>query len=225
MPQKLALPINKCTITAMYKTDSPGYHEWDTTHYGVDMTGSVNPFYASGNGTVVDVGGSATTGVGFWAAIRYNDVYKWNSSSPSSLTAIGDVIVRYFHLKAKPSLTKGQAVTLDTAVGTYANTGGWTMGNHLHVEVDTDVKNPLYTPTLGSASGGLQAGARNDKDTTIDPMTVFFRKTTAPESQTITYSQSYCAANHLIKPANTTRCSGGLKYINTAKVTTMPTRT
>ena len=79
MAQKLCVPINKSTITAMYKDDSnPAYkHEWDSGgHFGLDMHGTPSTFYASGIGTVVGSGGASKSGVGYWVAIRYNNVYQ-----------------------------------------------------------------------------------------------------------------------------------------------------
>lgn len=219
MAQKLALPINACTIQAMYQEDSnPAYqHEWDSGgHFGLDMTGSPNPFYASGDGKVVGVGGTATTGVGYWIAIQYDSVYKWSMSS-NTLTVVPAIVMRYFHLAAKPNLSVGAAVTLDTKIGTYSNTGAWhaTMGKHLHIEVDTDIKYPTYTPTLTGAAGGLSAGIRGSGDTTFDPCSVLFVKKTSPENQSVTYFQSHCdkhpEANEL--------------YINVAKVNRLATRT
>lgn len=193
--QYLALPINNCTITAMYKEDSsPAYkHEYKVDHYGLDMYGWPNPFYASGNGTVVGVGGEKLKGVGYWAAIRYDNVYSWNMEN-DNLRVLPSIIVRYYHLLEKPSLTEGQKVTLETRIGTYDKTGQWynTMGKHLHVEVDTDIKNPLYTPTLRGSVGGLYAGNQGEGDTTIDPCTVFFKKESGVENQSLNYDKLYC---------------------------------
>ena len=110
------------------------------------------------------------------------------------LKIIPSIIMRYFHLASKSTLRINQKVDLDTAIGSYGKTGQWhdTMGRHLHVEVDTDIDNPLYTPTLKGAAGGLYAGNRGDGDTTFDPCTVFFIKDSAPENQNLTYSQSKC---------------------------------
>lgn len=79
-----------------------------------------------------------------------------------------------------------------TKIGTYSNTGVLNMGKHLHVEVDTDLKNPLYTPTLTGNAGGLFAGLRGSGDTTVNPLLVFKKKISAPENQTVGISQSYC---------------------------------
>jgi len=216
MAQKLALPINKCTITAMYKDDSnPAYkHEWDAGgHFGLDMVGYPNPIYASGNGKVVGVGGAATAGVGFWVAVQYDNVYQWNMST-TSLKVIPSIIMRYFHLAKKSNLSVGQLVNLNTIIGTYGNTGVFKMNAHLHIEVDTDVKYPLYTPTLTGAAGGLYAGIRGTGDTTFDPCSILFVKTSSPESQTANYSQSYCDIHGTSEP-----------YINVAKVNKLATKT
>lgn len=195
--QYLALPINQCTITAMYQEDSyPAYnHEYDAAgHFGLDMFGSVNPFYASGIGKVIGVGGTQTTGVGYWAAVQYDNVYTWSMSN-DSLKKIPSIVMRYFHLQSTPKLTPGQRVDMDTVIGTFSNTGilqAQGMKPHLHVEVDTDVSHPLYTPTLSRAAGGLYAGTRGSGNSTIDPCSVFFIKDSAPENQTLTYQQSYC---------------------------------
>lgn len=203
----------------MYRADSnPAYqHEWDLGgHFGLDMTGSPNHFYASGNGKVVGVGGTATTGVGYWIAIQYDSVCKW-SMRTDTLTVIPAIVMRYFHLAAKPSLSVGDIVTPDTKIGTYSNTGAWhaTMGKHLHIEVDTDTNYPTYTPTLTSAAGELSAGVRGFGDTTFDPCLVLFVKTTSPEKPSVNYYQSRCDihpyANEL--------------YINVAKVNRLATRT
>lgn len=216
MAQKLALPINNCTITAMYKDDSnPAYkHEWDPGgHFGLDMVGSPNPFYASGDGKVVGVGGTSTSGVGFWVAIKYDNVFKWSMTS-TALSTVSSIIMRYFHLAQKPALSVGQSVTMDTKIGTYGKTGALSMAAHLHIEVDTDVNYPTYTPTLTGAAGGLSAGIRGSGDTTFDPCSILFVKTSAPESQSIHYSQSYCDIH------GTTE-----KYINVAKVDKLATKT
>lgn len=194
--QYLALPINNCSITAMYQDDSnPAYqHEWDSGgHFGLDMIGSPNPFYASGIGEVVGKGGTATTGVGYWVAIRYNNVYSWNMANDSR-SIIPTIIVRYYHLASASALNAGDPVSLNTVIGTYGNTGKWhnSMGPHLHVEADTSIANALSTPTLTIPTGGLSAGNRASNCTTIDPCSVFFIKESTPECQNLSYSQSTC---------------------------------
>lgn len=178
------------------------------------MYGTPSTFYASGNGKVVGVGGTATTGVGFWVAIQYDNVYKWNMNNDSK-TTVSSIVMRYFHLASKSNLKVGNSVTLDSVVGTMGNTGVLKMGVHLHVEVDTDTKNPLYTPTLTGAAGGLYAGIRGSVDTTFDPCSVLWRKTSLPEKQTLTYSQSKCDKHP----------SANEYYINVAKIDKFVTKT
>ena len=60
------------------------------------------------------------------------------------------------------------------------------------MEVDTDIKNPLYTPTLRGSVGGLYAGNQGEGDTTIDPCTVFFKKESGVENQSLNYDKLYC---------------------------------
>lgn len=218
MAQYLALPINDCTITAMYKGDSsPAYqHEWDSAgHFGLDMYGSPATFYASGNGKVVGVGGTKTTGVGYWAAIQYESVYRWDMNNSTESAA--SIVMRYFHLKSEPSLTVGQNVTLDTVIGTIGNTGQWhqTMRPHLHIEADTDTAYPLYTPTLTGAAGGLKPGIRGSGDTTFDPCTVLWVKKSSPENQNLYYSQSKCGKHP----------NANEYYINVSKMNMFATKT
>ncbi len=216
MAQHLALPINKCVLTVMYKEDSaPAYaHEWDSAgHFGLDMYGSPNPFYASGNGVVVGVGGEANIGVGLWVAIQYDNVYQWNMDNNNEI-CLPSIIMRYFHLNSY-NVRKGQQVTLDTKIGTYGNTGELAMGAHLHIEVDTDTTYPLYTPTISTSKGGLRAGIRGEGDTTFDPCSVLYRKTSSPEKQTLSFSQSKCDKH---PQANE-------YYINEEKVNIMKTKT
>ncbi|MGN0629014.1 MAG: hypothetical protein ACI4IW_05250 [Oscillospiraceae bacterium] len=108
----------------------------------------------------------------------------------------------------------GNSVTLDTVIGKVGNTGAWDMGTHLHVEADTNANYPLYTPTLTGAAGGLYADIRGSGDTAIDPCTIFFRKTSAPENRTVGYSQSCCNTHGTSEP-----------YISTAKINALSNKT
>ncbi len=209
--QYLALPMDSCTVTVMYQDDSnPAYkHEWEAGgHFGLDMVGTPNTPYASGNGTVVGVGGSEKSGVGYWVAIRYDNVYAWNNEN-ENISIIPSIIMRYYHLSARSTLNVGDAVSFGTTIGTYGHTGVWydKMKSHLHLEVDTDTAHPLYTPTLTGNAGGLYAGVRGSGDTTFDPCTIFFVKN-GTKKQVLSYSQSYCDIHPNAKES----------YINVAKI-------
>lgn len=184
--QRLIMPLNQSVITACYKDKSPGYHQFGYgLHYGVDMYGGLD-FYASGNGTILGYSNldAGLGSMGRWLAIRYNNVIDIHGNN------IGDVVLRYCHLE-KIYKTSG-TVTIDDKIARIGKTGGM-KGVHLHVEVDKNVTNYNYTPSISDGkqkSNGL-VGSRNN-DTTIDPFEVFYKKTSAPENQTVTGSQSYC---------------------------------
>ena len=216
--QHLALPMDSCTVTVMYQDDSnPAYkHEWEAGgHFGLDMIGTPNTPYASGNGTVVGVGGSKKSGVGYWVAIRYDNVYAWNNEN-ENISIIPSIIMRYYHLSSNSTLNVGDTVSFGTTIGTYGHTGVWydKMKPHLHLEVDTDIAHPLYTPTLTGNAGGLYAGTRGSGDTTFDPCTVFFVKN-GTKKQTLSYSQSYCDKHPNLKES----------YINVSKIEKLQSHT
>ena len=202
--QRLIMPLNQSVITVCYKENAPGYHEQaqiygfsDPMHYGVDMYGGLD-FYASGNGTILGYSNldAGLGSMGRWLAIRYNNVIDIHGNN------IGDVVLRYCHLE-KIYKTSG-TVTIDDKIARIGKTGGMDK-IHLHVEVDTNVVNYNYTPSLSDGlhkSNGLVGSKSND--TTIDPFEVFYKKTSAPENQTVTGSQSYCDLG--------TGCSGCKKY-------------
>jgi hypothetical protein len=49
---------------------------------------------------------------------------------------------------SKVYVKAGQVVTKDTLIGHYGNTGKYTTGAHLHMEVSTDIVNYMWTPCL-----------------------------------------------------------------------------
>ena len=174
MPQKLILPINKCHITASYKT--PGYKaRFGFTHFGVDMVSFAgqSTVYANGNGEVIRTG--LDNVLGNVVIARYDDVL--NHKTGSSL----NVIARYYHL-ASISVSAGAKINKDTVLGQYGSTGKYSAGAHLHIEFDSDTSAPLASKTLGGNSSIIQAA---DTDTTIDPGCLLYRKATAPDNQEI----------------------------------------
>ena len=100
-----------------------------------------------------------------------------------------DVIFRYFHLAEIGKIPAGEnAITKDTILGRYGGSG---MGSksywspHLHVEADTDVRYPRYSPTFtpsGEILFGRAAGAT--AATLRDCLDYLYRKTSAPDRQT-----------------------------------------
>lgn len=175
MAQKLIAPINRMRITAGYK-NANYRNEFGYTHYGVDMTDkerSILTVWGSGNGEVTHCGWHPSGGNVIVI------VYK-NCELPNG--QVKDLAFRYFHLD-KIYVSAGQKVTKDTKIGLYGNTGA-SSGAHLHVEVDTDVKYPNYTPQTSKSNDVLKSGV----DSTINPVEAFWIKTTAPDNQSVTNS-------------------------------------
>lgn len=189
MAQYLALPLNHCNVTCCYKDEAPNYSWLNTgpVHYGVDLTGNTfsgnRRFFASGTGVVMGTNTNASQTVGRWVAIKYYDVVGY-----------GDLIVRYFHLSTI-EVSPGQRVTLDTVIGAYGDTGPYvTNGSyHIHLEVDRDTTYWNYTLTISGTSEQLRAGYRDSRDTTLNPLDIIRKKTSAPERQscTLSYNSNY----------------------------------
>lgn len=182
--QYLIMPINQSNITVSYKDNAPAYHEQfpsAPTHYAIDMYGTPRDFYASGTGRVVGYSKTNAGPLGRWLAVRYDNVINVNGKR------IGSVILRYCHLDDIYKTSGYVHIDDEEPMARYGNSG--TTNAHLHVEVDTNVNAPNETPTLSGASNGLKPASN---DTTIDPFSVFHRKLSKPEEQTVTPQQSYC---------------------------------
>ena len=178
MSQRLILPINKCRITAGYM--NPNYErEFGYTHYGVDMTDKDRKdytLYASGKGTVSHAGYNKSGG---------NVVVIVYKDCELPIGGTRDIVLRYFHLKSI-KVKVGQKVNKDTVIGLYGNTG-YSSGAHLHLECDTDVKYPNYTPQIasGASNSVLKKGVAS---TMLNPVSVLWVKTTRPDYQKVVSS-------------------------------------
>lgn len=221
--QRLIMPINQSRITVGYKSNAPAYHEQaikngfsDPVHYAVDMVGTPRSFYASGDGTVVGYSTTDAGSLGKWLAVRYNNVIDIHGNN------IGDVVFRYCHLDDIYK-TSGEVHVDDASpMARYGSTGTGASLPHLHMEVDTDVEHPNKTPSLSGSSNGLVGGKNND--TTIDPFEVFYRKTSIPENQTVTPSQSYCdIPNCSVCATQYSQYEDGkVPYVNEAQCNSVP---
>ncbi len=195
MSQKLILPINNCKLTASYKTDAYR-NKFGITHYGADLIsleskpdGTRNrTVYASGDGVVV--GAARDNVVGNVLIVRYNNVVYW------PLETTMDIVIRYFHL-ASINVKLNDKVSSDTVLGIYGNTGSLKMDPHLHIEVDTDVNNPTYSPTVKS-SNFIKGTAYSANDKTMtNPLEWLYVKEAPPDNQ------SWSTANdNFIRPAD-----------------------
>jgi len=184
MSQKLIQPVNKAKLTASWKTTAYT-NKFGYIHYGADMVSTLGnqTVYASGDGVVVASGLDSV--VGNVIAVLYLDAKN------SRTGAVQDIIVRYFHFDIR-KVNKWDKVTKDTVLGLYGSTGLVGTGKHLHIEVDSDIAYPLYSPTVLSSSllRGRTLGA-NDK-TMSNPMEWLFCKTSTPDFQTyITTNDAY----------------------------------
>lgn len=172
--QKLILPINDFKPTAGYK-NAKYQKEWGYTHYGVDCVSNSKKtaLYGLGNGEVITAGldglngkiTGAGSGCGYVLVVVYKDVYNHVTKK------VCDVTVTYMHLDSLPRVKAGDKVSVNTLLGYYGNTGANTTGAHLHVQVDSDVKYPLYC--CGLSSKGHSILKKGTADSTINPMHVF----------------------------------------------------
>lgn len=172
MAQKLILPINATRVTAGYK-NSNYKKQFGYTHYGMDLTDqakSDKTIWGSGKGKITHCGWHPTGGNVVVAV--YKDCQLTDGT-------IRDLAIRYFHLD-KIYVTAGQAITKDTKLGLYGNTGS-SSGAHLHIEIDTDTKYPNYTPQTSKSNEVLKSGT----DSTIHPAKALYIKGTAPDNQSV----------------------------------------
>jgi len=187
--QKLLLPINKCRITASYKTHA--YRaRFGFSHFGIDMCSFAGKttIYASGNGEVVRAG--LDNLLGNIVVVRYENVYNHQTK------AAKDVIARYFHM-ASFNVAVGQKINKDTVLGQYGNTGKYSAGAHLHIEFDANTKAPLSSKTIGKSSNIITA-AHND--TMIDPAEILHIKASAPDNQEIKVDTSVYSGQPYASP-------------------------
>lgn len=171
--QRLILPINSMRLTAGYK--NANYRkQFGYSHYGIDMTDkakSDKTVWGSGDGRVTHCGWHPSGGN--VVVVVYRDCELTNGQ-------VRDLAVRYYHLE-KINVKVGQKITKDSRLGLYGNTGA-SSGAHLHIEIDTDVQYPNYTPQTSKSNDVLKAGS----DSTINPVTALWVKKTSPDNQSVT---------------------------------------
>ncbi len=149
---------------------------WGYPHYGIDIStyqGKKVPdhtIYASGVGTVVAAGWDSKLGGAL--CIRYDDVYNHRTGKTIS------VIARYMHME-KVLVKQGDTVRLDTPIGIEGKEG--TSNYHLHLEFDTDLNYPKWTPQV---SKGLSFWVKGT-DSTVNPSCLLYQDknhTTLPDN-------------------------------------------
>lgn len=160
----LGLPMHNCKVTASYLNEE--YRKrFGFPHYGVDMVPLIEDPEADYPADAWDVlaqapGVALASGtdetLGGYVVVEYK----------MGLACIG----RYFHL-AKACVKKGDIVVTGQKIGVAGNTGKYTTGRHLHVELDKDLKYPFWTPTLAASTKAF-VGSRGGATarTMIDPL-------------------------------------------------------
>lgn len=179
MAARLILPINRARLTASWKTAA--YRQrFGFEHYGIDMVSAAGDtlVYASGEGTVLAAGRDSV--LGNCLVVRYRDALNRESEQER------DVICRMFHFD-RLLVGKNAKLTKDTPIGRYGNTGMYSIGAHLHLEMDTDLAYPFHTPTLLGKSTLFSGKRQGATDAAMsDPLEWLYCKTSAPDRQTYT---------------------------------------
>ncbi|MCT4787456.1 M23 family metallopeptidase [Exiguobacterium aestuarii] len=166
MIEKAILPLNNARITAGFKNESY-FKRMGFEHFGTDMADLKRKdfaVYAPFKMKIVAVGYDNVMGGSIIAtSVNPIDVHYGPEKGAHHLT------VRMAHLD-KMYVKVGEIVAPeDSKIADYGNTGKYPIGSHLHIEIDTDVEYPRYSPTLSGSSNIWEAGT----DTTINPMDVF----------------------------------------------------
>lgn len=166
MIEKAILPLNNARITAGYK--NPTYHKaMGFQHFGIDMADLKRKdlsVYAPFKMKVAFVGNDTLMG-GTIIAVSENliDVHYGPKKGAHRL------VVRMAHL-AKVYVKVGDVVVPENAkIADYGSTGRYGGSPHLHIELDTDIDYPTYSPTLSRSSNIWKKGT----DSTLNPMDVF----------------------------------------------------
>lgn len=186
MGQKLILPMNKTLLGVGYKAACYPQFTADEfgkrlVHYGHDYrlsSGADDRVFGSGNGRVIACGEDAV--VGFCVVVRYENVTGSNGVNYSALT------FRYYHLeKGSINVKVGQSITKDTVLAKMGNTGAYSTGEHLHLEIDSDPneKYACWSPTISLNPGAGSSIIKGGTDSTINPGRILFKKPSSPDNQ------------------------------------------
>lgn len=179
--QRLIQPINHMLVGLGFK--SPKYKQIGVVkaangahmdHFGADWwSGSDDrTLYAMGDGVVFAAGTDSTFGNAVVVIYRG----AWNHAEQQA----HDVAVRCFHL-AKIYVKAGQEVTKDTRLGIIGDTGKFCDGVHVHIEIDTDVGDPMGVPAINNTN--MFHWVTKNSATIQNPAHFVHTKITAPDLQ------------------------------------------
>ena len=197
MTEKAILPLNNARITAGYK-NAAYRQKMGFQHFGTDMadlnrkdTAVFAPFKMK----VVAVGNDTLMG-GSLIAVSVNPIDIHNGPRKGARRRL---TVRMAHL-AKTYVKVGDVVEPEgNKIADYGSTGKYGGSPHLHIELDTDVNHPTFSPTLSRSSNIWKAGS----DSTVNPMDVFKVDADGQRGlkQTLTHSK---ASGNWVQPEDKT---------------------
>ena len=187
--QKLIQPMNHMLVGMGFK--SPLYYQRGIVktasgvhmeHYGADWWSATGDkvLWAMGDGVVLAAGRDSTFGNA--VVIRYNEAFNHRTG------VCHDVIVRCFHL-ASIRVKPGDKVTKDTRVGVIGCTGKHCNGIHLHIEVSTDVDDPMGVPAI--ATTNMFHWVTKQTPHIQDPAAFVHTKISAPDNQIVKSAGSW----------------------------------
>lgn len=157
-------PMGECTVAAGYK-NAKYRRDYGYIHYGVDFDdrwGKDFNVLASGTGTVLGTEKNSNS-IGGVVVIQYDNVYNPTTKTKRSL------IFRYYHLYSI-SVKKGQKVSAYQVIGKISGSHKW--WNHIHLEIDTDIKHPFHTPQVAEGSSKMLIRAGATSTTILNPIAV-----------------------------------------------------
>ena len=167
MSQLAILPVRNARITAGYKNAAyfkgMGFH-----HFGIDMTDKDRIHFnlaAPFDLEIIAFGNDRLMGNTIIARSTVAvDIHYGPKKGSQKL------VLRMAHLGVIGNKVKvGAKFKRGDYLGQYGSTGKYGGAPHLHVELDADIRWPLYSPTLSGHSNIWKAGS----DSTINPMDCF----------------------------------------------------
>ena len=185
MAQRLIYPFAVGITMCGYKTKKYKSY-WGYEHYGIDITSIQgirqpdNYVRASGAGTVVwckyDVASGGARSLGWALAVKYDDCVSHGGSVKS-------LVARYMHAD-KCYVVEGQTVKAGDILLLEGKIG--TNGEHVHMELDTDVRTKYanWTPQVSAGHSGWHKG----DDYTVNPSYWLWQDS---KHQQIKYEQAF----------------------------------
>lgn len=164
--QLLVYPMMHTTISGGFK-NTAYRNKYGYQHYGIDcveLTAKDFEPVAEGEGVVLATEFNSNNSLGGIVVIRYNNVFCPRTG------VIQDLIIRHYHLDTI-YVKKGDKVTQYQKLGHVTYGHKW--WNHIHVEIDKDVKHPFHTPQVAEISSNLLIRTGANDSTILNPAHIF----------------------------------------------------